>query len=412
MRANPIKGLALAFVDQQMQTINQEPALKNHRVFDTEFSIRQIFEDNHNWDTYRHLYESDLREVEIAEVEKRLSCKDGSKGFFVYHCPNCNESHVVYLGCNSRLCSSCGKNYTDKWAQSLSKAMFDVVHRHVVLSVPDVLWPILLEHRELHKIYMGAAIKAINDTLSHSLRKEVTAGVIVVLHPFSRDLSFKPHIHLLVTEGGFDRQGRFIPKKFIPAYALRKTWQYQVLSRFKKALPKTKEMSALIDSLFKKYDGFYAHLPAESRITSKRQIARYVGRYVRHPAIANSRICGYDGANVTFWYEDNEDIRHYRTMTTFEFIQAIIQHIPERNFKMIRYYGAYCRKWKRRYGLSVKQGSITQSKLGDFQKNRAIKCPVCGHPMEFVMYWKKGPPEKSVFGGKIEDWNYISRSLG
>jgi hypothetical protein len=28
------------------------------------------------------------------------------------------------------------------------------------------------------------------------------------------------------------------------------------------------------------------------------------------------------------------------------------------------------------------------------------------------MYWKKGPPLKSVFGGKIHDWNYISSSVG
>ena len=72
--------------------------------------------------------------------------------------------------------------------------MFDVPYRHVVLSVPDVLWPIIREHRELYKVYMDAAIQAINDTLSYYLRKDVIAGAIVVLHPFSRDLDFKPHI--------------------------------------------------------------------------------------------------------------------------------------------------------------------------------------------------------------------------
>jgi len=33
---------------------------------------------------------------------------------------------------------------------------------------------------------MDSAIKALNDTLSHALRKEVLAGAIVVLHPFGR----------------------------------------------------------------------------------------------------------------------------------------------------------------------------------------------------------------------------------
>jgi hypothetical protein len=285
--------------------------------------------------------------------------------------------------------------------------MFNVPHRHIVLSIPDVLWPIMREYRELHKVYMDAAIQAINDTLSYCLRRDVIAGAIVVFHPFSNDLSFKPHIHALVTEGGFDKRGKFVPKKYIPARAMRKTWQYQVLTRFKKVLPESKEMSMFIDSLFKKYDGFYAYLPKESRITSKRQIAKYVGRYVRHPAIANSRICGYDGENVTFWYVDNEDKKHYRTMKVFEFIKALIQHIPDRNFKMIRYYGAYCRKWKRKYAFYLMQGSITQWNLDDSYEKRVQTCPKCGSQMEFLMYQKKGPPKYAVFGLKIEDWRYI-----
>jgi len=97
-------------------------------------------------------------------------------------------------------------------------------------------------------------------------------------------------------------------------------------------------------------------------------------------------------------------------MGVFEFIEALIQHIPDRQFKMIRYYGAYARKWKSRF-RSYLQESITQSKLCDFPKNRAICCPVCGEKMEFAMYWKTGPPSKSVFGGRIDDWRYVSVSV-
>jgi len=204
------------------------------------------------------------------------------------------------------------------------------------MSIPDKLWSIIREHRYLEKVLMDAAISSINDTLSYVLRRKILAGVIVVLHPFSRGLGYKPHIHVLMTEGGFDRKGNFVPKKFIPAKAMRKTWQYQVLTRFKASLPKTLEMSELINSLFKMYDGFYVYLPKETRIRSKREVSRYVGRYIRHPAIANSRICGYDGKNVTFWYRDNQDVKHYKTMTVYDFIRAIIQHIPDRQFKMIR----------------------------------------------------------------------------
>ena len=394
-----------------MQIMEQFQGIKTNWCINSDVSVRSIFEDNHNWDVFYYNEHDNIREVELIEVQKMMTCKDADRGFFVYHCPHCDELRTVYFGCNSRLCSNCGKNYTDKWSNTLSKKMFNVAHRHIVLSVPDVLWPIMREHRELHKVFMDAAIQAINDTLSYCLRQDITAGAIVVFHPFSRDLEFKCHIHALVTEGGFDKYGKFISKKFIPVEAMRKTWQYQVLTRLKEALPKTQEMSLFIDSLFKKYpNGFYAHLPKKSRITSKKQISSYVGRYVRHPAIANSRLCRYDGKDVTFWYVDNEKIKHYKTMPVFEFIKAIIQHIPDKNFKMIRYYGAYCRKLKRKYSFYLVQESITYANIDESKNKRTRTCPVCGSQMEFVIYWKKGPPYNAIFGSKIEDWRYILSS--
>ncbi len=204
---------------------------------------------------------------------------------------------------------------------------------------------------------MDAAIAAINDTISRKHRNgRLTAGAIVVLHPFSKNLNFNPHLHILVTEGGFDRHNKFIRQKFIPYGVLRKTWQYQVLTQFKAALPKDEFHSRLIDRLFKKYrKGFYVHLPKEARITNKKRIAKYVARYIRHPAVANTRLHRYDGKTVTFWYRDPEGKRCFVTMTVREFIRALIQHIPNRNFKMIRYYGAYSRRIKGKYSEYLRE---------------------------------------------------------
>nr|QNO57136.1 hypothetical protein BDIJAAHH_00009 [Methanosarcinales archaeon ANME-1 ERB7] len=248
---------------------------------------------------------------------------------------------------------------------------------------------------------MDAAIAAINDTISYKHRNgRLTAGAIVVLQPFSKSMGFNPHLHVLVTEGGFDKCGRFIHQKISPFKAMRKTWQYQVLTQFKAALPKNRVFSMLIDQLFKKYrKGFYVHLKKESRITNKQRIARYVARYIRHPAVANTRLHRYNGKAVTFWYEDHEGKRHFVTMDVRVFIRALIQHIQDRNFKMIRYYGAYSRRTKRRYSGYL-QRSLKQSTFKDFitKVNKwAPNCPNCGRKMTFALY-EKGPPiENEVF---------------
>jgi hypothetical protein len=378
------------------------------------FSVKEIFTDNHNWDRYYYVHRRKVRPVEQAEVEKMLSCKGPERGCFVYYCPTCKEYRTISLGCNSRLCSECGKRYTDQWAMRLSEAMFDVPHRHAVLTLPDRLREVLKEDRGLWRVIMDSAIKALNDTLSHSLRREVVAGAIIILHPFGRNLRFNPHIHLLITEGGFDRTKKFIHKKYIPFKALRRTWQYQILTNLKKALPKTKEYATLIDKLFKAYpEGFYVFAPKESRITQRQKISRYVARYVRHPAIANSRICGYNGKEVTFWYVDRDDVKRYETIGVDEFISALIQHIPERQFKMIRYYGAYSRARKSKYKRYLSYSSIGQCNLENLGTKKRPRCPICGTDLEFVIFFKKDPPwpsEKWVFGTKLDDWNYLCAS--
>ena len=193
---------------------------------DTPITVRRIFEDNHNWEAFRLAEKGNLRDVEINEVNKMLSCKDESRGFFIYRCKHCGTTLIVHFGCNSRICSNCGKNHTDKWARSLQNALFNVPHRHAVLIIPDALWPVVRNNCFLMKVLMDAAITAINDTISYKhLNGRLTAGAVVVLHPFSKQMGFNPHLHILVTEGGFDRRDKFVHQKYIPFNAMRKTWQ-------------------------------------------------------------------------------------------------------------------------------------------------------------------------------------------
>ncbi len=376
------------------------------------FTVRQIFEDNDNWARYKFNQGDHLRPVEENEVARMLRCHDDGNGFFVYHCPHCNDFWVVSNGCNSRICSECGKRHADKWAKSLSQRLFPIPHRHLVLTASDIVWSILREHRSLLKVFMDAGIKAINATLSYSTQQFIRlGGAIVILHPFGKDMEFRPHLHVLMIEGGFNKYDQFVHKPFIPYKAMRKTWQYHLLTMLKASLPKTEKSARLIDACFKNNpEGFYIHMPPESRINNVKHVGKYVGRYVRHPAIANSRISSYDGDYVTIWfYEDpaKKTGKQFVTMSVEEFIRRVIQHIPEKHFKMIRYYGAYCRKWKRKFKRYL-QESITQTKISQYPRKRQYRCPKCNCLLDFDFKLDKPPPETRHYGEFIEDWARIS----
>ena len=130
------------------------------------------------------------------------------------------------------------------------------------------------------------------------------------------------------------------------------------------------------------------------RINHPKLIARYLGRYVRHPAIANSRLIYFNGKDVGFFYEEHKEeqvIRHDVALQVDDFISALLQHIPEPQFKMIRYYGAYARRTKKIFKAYL-QSSIKQLTLWSFGFRKEVRCPFCNGELEFVWYCKKPPP--------------------
>jgi hypothetical protein len=69
---------------------------------------------------------------------------------------------------------------------------------------------------------------------------------------------------------------------------------------------------------------------------------------MKRPAIALKRIQSYDGEYVVFSYHDKTSGEEKtEKVTVEEFIARVIRHIPDENFKTIRYYGVYSRRLKK-----------------------------------------------------------------
>jgi hypothetical protein len=352
-------------------------------------TVKQILEVS--WNDF--LLTHDVEEYQKKEVERALNCYGYDNGCFVFYCNHCDKYIFQSYGCNSRICSCCGKRYADIWSAGLAKSMLKISHRHIVFSVPPEVWN-FLRNKSFWKDYMDCAITCFNNYLPKMLEQQFKSpmkleiGLICVLHPFGKSMAFHPHLHLIITEGGFDENGKFVKIKHFPAEAFRKCWQYVVLTQLQKlGFP-----NQLATKLFEKYnEGFYVWVHKRGRINHPRLIARYVGRYVRHPAIANRRITKFDGKIVEFCYDDEGKIVTIR-MTVEEFISALIQHIPEPHFKMIRYYGVYSRRRKGKFKVKL-QSSIVQTTLMKFGLIKPILCPICKKEVEFVWYCKKPPPD-------------------
>ncbi len=387
---------------------------------DTRLSIRSLLLHHNNWGRFRLHHAGTLRRVEVEEVEKLLLCHDERNGVVLLRCTNvdCGSRRRITLGCNSRLCTRCGKPYADRWAKELRRLILPLPHRHLTFTVPEQMRGVLKRHRGVWKAFMDAVITTLDAALGkvlHGVRER--AGAIVVLHPFGRDLGFKPHAHAIVLEGAFER-GRFVAVPYFPMNLFRRTWQYHVLTALRSVLPPgdPEVMGGLIDRMFRDFPkGFVVHVTKETRVENPDKVIRYVGRYVRHPAIAESRLVGYDGERVSLkWKDHRTKEERFGAMGVEEFIAALLQHVPERHFKMVRHYGVYARRLREGFRPGAERWSIEQGRTEDLltweEPPKWIRCMKCGAPMERVGYVPGPGRGKPAFGARMDDWEAMLTS--
>ena len=366
---------------------------------------------NDNWETYIKSGNYEIREVEKKEVEKMLSCRDPEKGFSLYMCEKCGETKKVAHSCKSRICSTCGKKHADEWSEKINKELYAVPYRHIILTVTDRLWPYFEGKSELQKLMLDTAAAVMKEIVRERNGKDKKAepGIIMVLHPFGRDLKTNMHVHMLMTEGGLTPDGKWLPMPYIDYKVIRKKWQYFILTALRKAMPRDNGIAKIIDWCFtERTNGF--NIQAKRRIEGKtKQAARYMARYVRHPAIADSRIIDYDTEKVTFVYE-REGKRNIVEMDKYEFIHNVIKHIPDKHFKMVRYYGIHSRRSKKasriamdKLGLVVKyiiKPFSWRKNVTEYTGKDPLKCEGCkGEMLLYKVVYRNTKGELKEYGG-------------
>lgn len=333
------------------------------------------------------------RKTEMENIDKMIHCGDPSFGGAMYGCPHCGKLKFVPFRCHSRFCPTCGNKYTMDRTTSMSFKLVNVTHRHCVFTIDENLREFFLKDRSL----LDCLFHSVNSVITRMFfkmnkSKNFTPGFIMVLHTFGRDLKWNPHIHCLISEGGYSDDGFWRNVKHFDYTFLRNAFRTALLN----------EMESKIGSSFKEVkakcyrehqQGFYVY--AKPNLCDPRIVVKYIGRYLGRPVIATSRIDKYDGEMVTFHYNRHEDEQYIEeTIPAMEFIQRLIRHIPEKHFKMIRYGGIYARH---REIDSKLYRAISKSKhhiyrsfnqwrtaiLSSFGYDPLV-CPDCQHRMEFL----------------------------
>jgi len=196
----------------------------------------------------------------------------------------------------------------------------------------------------------GALFSAASETLADlaGSRLHARLGITMVLHTWTRDLRFHPHVHALVTAGGLSHDGErwqasnrnyLFPVQVMGMLlrgkmmeALRDLYARKVFSYFDD-FADPQAFDRLMQKLAKKSWVVYAKKPFK-RVD---HVLKYLGRYTHRVGISNSRLVRVSDDAVTFHTKSGKTV----TLHPVEFLRRFVHHVLPDAFHKIRHYGLY-----------------------------------------------------------------------
>lgn len=382
--------------------------------------FKQIFADH--WDVFKQSHPRYDTCYYDGLVQKMLDCGNPDKmGYIEYRCQHCGQGqHWVSMTCKSSLCLRCAKVYVDDWVTQVSKMLHDgVIYRHMVLTVPDVFRNTFYHNaQKLLSDLMRCGVRCLDDFFSRVSRQPLKGGYIVVVQTHGRSGQYNPHLHIIATSGGWNKETqKWVHLDYLPYEMLRKKWQWHLLTMLRETL-KSKEINGLVDACYRRYpNGFVANVQKGDVPSRYESLARYLAKYVVSPPISLRRIDYYNGSHVGYHYRSHKTDRVERErVDVYTFIGRMIQHVLPKGFKRIRYYGVQATKtFKKVKGLiqealakvkGIVKGAIKIIPALTYReryKQSLGRDPlICPHCREEMGVWKVWHPKYGVVYDELE----------
>jgi hypothetical protein len=284
---------------------------------------------------------------------------------------------------------------TDRWIEKQKAILPQCNWQHITFTIPHILWPVFKENRYLLNKLAKLAAETVIKTAK---KKGLKIGVFTALHTFGRDLKWNVHIHLSVTMGGLTedlskwKDIRFSKKVIMPM------WRYRIINMLREER-KAGNITLKNISLDVEYNKYW-RVNFSTPTDNPWHTISYLGRYLKRPPLSQSRLEHYDGKTVTFNFLNHRNKKHEDiTFETDEFIERFTQHIPDKGFRLIRYYGflANCVRGKL---LPVVYGLIGHEEKPEYSIDWAtsLKRAFGTDPLECILCGSRMLPTGFTFG--------------
>ena len=318
--------------------------------------VADIF--RHHGPAWRQSHQGHLSLGQLKVMSAIERCRSAKLGGHVLVCPACNHRQIAYNSCRNRHCPKCQASAAYRWLEARQADLLPVDYYHLVFTLPGPINELAYTNKAIvYDLLFQAAARTLQVIANDPKHLGAKIGITLVLHTWGSAMTHHPHVHGIVTGGGFSMAGEqwvcCKPGFFLPVRVLSRLYRRLFLEKLcqayqsgklaffgeQQALKEEQRFMVWVASLRKIEWVVYAKRP----FAGPAAVLAYLSRYTHRVAIANSRLLAMDEHGVTFRWKDYrcKQAKRYKTMTLTaeEFIRRFLLHVLPGGFHRIRHYG-------------------------------------------------------------------------
>jgi hypothetical protein len=217
----------------------------------------------------------------------------------------------------------CQNEQANEWLQEQKDLLLPTHYFLVTFTLPAELRALARTHQKtIYNLLFRASSQALRQLAQDPRFIGARLGMVGVLHTWTRQLLYHPHVHYIVTGGGLTDDGRWRSARkdfLVPVKALSVIFRAKFRDELKKfALSALENPRVWIND-------WVVHSEA---VGSGQQAFKYLAPYIFRVALSNNRILKLQHGAVTFSYKESATDQLKRcTVTAEEFIRRFLQHV-------------------------------------------------------------------------------------
>ena len=276
-----------------------------------------------------------------------LDCGVLAHGCSKARCTACQHTELIAFSCKARgICPSCAAKRAELFSEHCNDHVAAAVpHQHVVFTIPKRLRAFFRYDRALHRHLYASAWASIKESIPDGI-----PGVVCALHTAGESLSHHPHLHALVTAGGFDDDGTFHHHPVTDTTSLTRLFADAVCDALVDAKLLDREVADSI--LAQNHTGFSVWAGDEIQATDTKRV-QFLARYLERAPLALTKLTT-DGRAVT--YRNAAGVVLWQG-SPLDFLARLSVHIPDRWEATTRYFGYYAARTRGAREAQVKLAS-------------------------------------------------------